>query len=227
MITERFGIAYGVSMLLWRLTSIILKNEAPRLAATGLPDVGVAVAAIARGWSASSCRYFVSTAPSAERAAALGGGNRGGFGRPFSLWATRYDNIHEGIVSPALATAVLALSACASYPPASSPSLAQIFAPDQVVTESVKVEREAFSKVYSSCLARAAKRLDDYKSDPTSIARGMMSACKAEFDELVDIHSRHLEDLELKQKVAQTLRDTNLAAAVQLVLTNRKGALTR
>jgi hypothetical protein len=55
----------------------------------------------------------------------------------------------------------------------------------------------------------------------------MMSACKAEFDELVDVHSRHLEDLELKQKVAQTLRDTNLAGAVRLLLTNRKGALTR
>jgi hypothetical protein len=83
-------------MPLWRLTSIILKNEAPRLAAAGLPDAGVAVAAKARGWSASGCRYFVSTAPSAERAAASGGGNRGGFGRPFSLWAIRYDEIHEG-----------------------------------------------------------------------------------------------------------------------------------
>jgi hypothetical protein len=133
---------------------------------------------------------------------------------------------HE-IVGPALATAILALSACASYPPASPPPLAQIFAPDQVVTESVKVDREAFSKVYSSCLARAAKRLDDYKSDPTSIARGMMSPCKVEFDGLVDVHSRHLEDLELKQKVARALRDTNLDGAVQLVLANRKGALTR
>jgi hypothetical protein len=122
MITEQFGIAYSVPMLLWRLASIILKNEAPGLAAARLPDVGVAVAAIARGCSA---------------------------------WATRYDGIHEGIVRAALATAVLALSACASYPPASSPPLAQIFAPDQVVTESVKVEREAFSKAYSSCLARA------------------------------------------------------------------------
>jgi hypothetical protein len=45
---------------------------------------GVAVAVIARGWSASGCRYFVSTAPCAERAAAAGGGNKGGFGRPFS-----------------------------------------------------------------------------------------------------------------------------------------------
>jgi len=133
----------------------------------------------------------------------------------------------KGIVTPALVTAVLALSACASYPPASPPPLPQIFAPDQVLTESVKAEREAVSKAYSSCLARAIKRLDDYKSDPTSIARGMMSACKAEFDELVDVHSRHLENLELKQKVARALRETRLDGAVQLVLTNRKGALTR
>ena len=54
-----------------------------------------------------------------------------------------------------------------------------------------------------------------------------MSACKAEFDELVDVHSRHLENLELKQKVARALRETRLDGAVQLVLTNRKGALTR
>ena len=105
--------------------------------------------------------------------------------------------------------------------------LAQIFAPDQVLTESVKAEREAVSTVYSSCLARTAKRLDDYKSDPTSIARGMMSACKAEFDGLVDVHSRRLEDLELKQKVARVLRETQLDGALQLVLTNRKGVLTR
>jgi hypothetical protein len=133
----------------------------------------------------------------------------------------------KGIVRPAFATAVLALSACTSYPPAASPPLAQIFTPDLVLTESVKAEREAVSKVYSSCLARAAKRLDDYKSDPTSIARGMMSACKAEFDELVDVRSRHLEDLEIKQKVARALREVSLDGAVQLVLTNRKGALTR
>jgi hypothetical protein len=131
----------------------------------------------------------------------------------------------KGIARPALAAAVLALSACASDPPASPPPLAQPFAPDPVLIESVKAEREAVSKVYSSCLARAAKRLDDYKSDPTSVAREMMTACRAEFDELVDVHSRHLKDLELKQKVARAARETSLDGAVQLVLTNRKGAL--
>ena len=65
----------------------------------------------------------------------------------------------KGIARPSLAAAVLAFSACASYPPASPPPFAQIFAPDQVLTESVKAEREAVSMVYSSCLARSAKRL--------------------------------------------------------------------
>jgi len=72
----------------------------------------------------------------------------------------------KGIVTPALVTAVLALSACASYPPASPPPLPQIFAPDQVLTESVKAERKVVSKAYSSCLARAVKRLDDYNLTP-------------------------------------------------------------
>jgi hypothetical protein len=110
---------------------------------------------------------------------------RAGPGRPpNSAVGTDMMKSMKGIVGPALATAVLALSACASYPPASPPPLAQIFAPDEVMTESVKAEREAVSTVYSSCLARAAKRFDDYKSDPTSIARAIMSACNA--DELVD-----------------------------------------
>jgi hypothetical protein len=95
------------------------------------------------------------------------------------------------------------------------------------LTESVKAEREAASTAYSSCLASAAKRFDDYKSDPTSIAGAMMAACKAEFDELVDVHSRRLDNLELKQKVARALGETHLDGAVQLVLTNRKGVLTR
>jgi hypothetical protein len=127
----------------------------------------------------------------------------------------------------AVATAVLALGACASYPGVSSPPLPQTSAPDPVLTESVKAEREAVSKVYSSCLDRAAKRLDDYKSDPTTIARGMMSACKAEFDELVEVRSRHLDDLEGKQQVEREVREASFDGAVQFVITNRKGALTR
>jgi hypothetical protein len=125
----------------------------------------------------------------------------------------------------AVATAVLALGACASYPPA--PPLPQTSSPDPVLTESVKAEREAVSKIYSSCLARAAKRLDDYKSDPATIARGMMSACMAEFDELVEVRSRHLDDLEGKQKVELVVREASFDGAIQLVITNRKGALTR
>jgi hypothetical protein len=128
-------------------------------------------------------------------------------------------------VRHAVATAILALGACASYPPA--PPLPPTSPPDPVLTESSKAEREAVSRIYSSCLARAAKRLDDYNTDPATIARGMMSACEAEFDEVVDVRSRHLDDLEGKQKAERVVRGASFDAAVQLVIANRKGALTR
>jgi hypothetical protein len=128
-------------------------------------------------------------------------------------------------VRHAVATAILALGACASYPP--TPPLPRTSPPDPVLTESSKAEREAVSRIYLSCLARAAKRLDDYKSDPATLARGMMSACEAEFDDVVDVRSRHLDDLEGKQKTERVVRGASFDAAVQLVIANRKGALTR
>jgi hypothetical protein len=100
-------------------------------------------------------------------------------------------------------------------------------APAQVTTRypdpaTVKAEREAASNAYGLCLNRAAKRLDDHKSDAATIARGMLSACAAEFDEDVKVHSRYLEDLEGQQKVARALREASLDGAIQLVLSHRK-----
>jgi hypothetical protein len=71
------------------------------------------------------------------------------------------------------------------------------------------------------CLARAARRLDDFKSDAATIAQGMLSACAAEFDEDVRVYSRNL-DLQGRQKVAAMLREGSLDRAVQMVLVNRK-----
>jgi hypothetical protein len=115
-------------------------------------------------------------------------------------------------------SAMLVLNACTSNPPLASPPLAQ--GADPEVLANIKAEREAASKVYVSCLDRAAKRLDDHKSDPATIARGMLSACGAEFDQDVKAHSRSLS-LDGEQKVARTLRETSLDGAIQLVLSNR------
>ena len=103
-------------------------------------------------------------------------------------------------------------------------------APAQVTTRypdpaTVKAEREAASKAYGLCLA--AKRLDDHKSDPATIARGILSACAAEFDEDVQVHSRYLEDLEGQQKVARALREASLDGAIQFVLAHRKATRSR
>src|SRR5256885_1615507 len=120
-----------------------------------------------------------------------------------------------------------ALSACASDSPASPSPSAQISTADPALVATIKTEREAASKVYVSCLNRAAKRLDDHKSDPATIARGMLSACGAEFDDDVKVHSRYLEDLEGRQKVARALRETSLDIAIQIVLQNRQAAQPR
>ena len=135
---------------------------------------------------------------------------------------------HDGQMARSSALAALAavmLSACAPNPPATSPPVAQ--GADPALIANVKAEREAASKAYASCLDGAAKRLDDHKSDPATIARRMLTACAVEFDQDVMVHSRYLEDNDGKQDVASRFRETSLDAATQLVVRNRKAAQSR
>jgi hypothetical protein len=75
---------------------------------------------------------------------------------------------------------------------------------------------------------RAAKSLDDHKSDPGTIAEAMISACSTEFRQNVKVHSRYLEEgLDGEQKVARSLRETSFGAAIKMVLENRKAAQAR
>jgi hypothetical protein len=114
-----------------------------------------------------------------------------------------------------------ALGGCAAdqTPPATSTARSY---PDPAV---VKAERDASTKTYVACLMRAAKKLDDRKSDPGTIAHAMISSCGAEFDANVEIYSRYLEDgLEGREKVAKYLKEGSYGSAIQLVLQNRKGS---
>jgi hypothetical protein len=127
-----------------------------------------------------------------------------------------------GCPSFAILTA-LVLSACTSNFPGSSQEPPKIAATDPAVIASVKAEREASTKVLVLCLMRAAKSLDDRKSDPGTIAEAMMSACSAEFDHNVKVHSRYLEEgLEGEQKVARAVRSEVYGSAIKMVLENRK-----
>src|SRR6187200_2876850 len=93
----------------------------------------------------------------------------------------------------------LVVSACAPNPPV----LPQASPPPLPDLATIKAEREASSKVYVMCLMRAAKNLDDRKSDPGTIAEAMLSACATEFDRNVKVHSRYLEEgLGGEEKVA-------------------------
>jgi hypothetical protein len=86
----------------------------------------------------------------------------------------------------------------------------------------VKAERDASTKTYVACLMRAAKKLDDRKSDPGTIAHAMISSCGAEFDANVEGYSRYLEDgLDGREKVAKAQRESSYGSAIQLVLQSR------
>ncbi len=113
----------------------------------------------------------------------------------------------------------LVMSACASSAPSAPPVTPQLSAPDPAQIAAVKAEREAATKVYVSCLVRAAKRLDDHKSDPATIAQAMLSACAVEWNQQINVYSRGGLDREI---VARTAGENRLGEAIQIVLQNRK-----
>jgi hypothetical protein len=89
----------------------------------------------------------------------------------------------------------------------------------------VKAERDASTKTYVTCLMLAAKKLDDRKSDPGTIAHAMISSCGAEFNANVEVYSRYLENgLEGRETVAKSLRESSYGSAIQIVLQNRNRA---
>jgi hypothetical protein len=71
----------------------------------------------------------------------------------------------------------------------------------------IKAAEDAATKVYLSCVDRAAKRLDDHRSDPATIAQGALSACGTEFDATVETFSRNYDNyLAVREKVSTQLR---------------------
>ncbi len=120
---------------------------------------------------------------------------------------------------PPIVLAALVLSACASSAP--SPAPAQMQPTDPAIIAKVKAEREAVTKVYVVCLVQAAKKLDDRKSDPATIAQAMLSACAVEFNRQVVVYRTHGATLEQMDAI---LRKDALGQAIEIVLKNRQGA---
>jgi hypothetical protein len=110
------------------------------------------------------------------------------------------------------------VAAIAQSPPGNpSPDLAAI-----------KAAEDASTKVYLSCVDRAAKHLDDHRSDPATIAQGALSVCGTEFNATVEVFSRNYDNyLAVREKVTTQLRQTSMDFAIQRVLINRKAAHAR
>ena len=121
--------------------------------------------------------------------------------------------------STAIAFVLAGCAATASQP--TLPVTTQLSPTDPTFIASVKAERDAATQTLLLCLKRSAKRLDDRKSDPMTVARGMLSACGMEFDQEVKIYSRYI-DIEGEQKVAAAARQSSMDAAIQMILENRK-----
>jgi Ni,Fe-hydrogenase III large subunit len=77
--------------------------------------------------------------------------------------------------------------------------------------------RDASTEAYVGCLIRAVGRLDDYRSDPGTIATAIMSACAPEFDLYAKIKNRG-------EDIARSLHEANYGSVIQFVLQNRKAA---
>jgi hypothetical protein len=114
----------------------------------------------------------------------------------------------------------LMLGACASNSPSRTPALAQMTPTDPAIMAKTKAEREAVTKIYVVCLVQAAKKLDDHKSDPATIAQAMLSACAVEFNRQVIVY--RVGDMTLEQ-MDRVLRKDALGQAIEIVLQNRQG----
>jgi hypothetical protein len=89
----------------------------------------------------------------------------------------------------------------------------------------IKAAEDAAMKVYMTCVDRAAKRLDDHRSDPATIAQGVLSACGKEFDTTVETFSRYYDNyLAVRENITTQLRQTSVDFAIKQVLIYRKGA---
>jgi hypothetical protein len=121
---------------------------------------------------------------------------------------------------PLTIAAACLLSACMLDSSAPPPALAQSQPTDPAIIAKTKAEREAVTKVYMVCLIQAARKLDDRKSDPATIAQAMLSACAVEFNKQVMTYWIAGTNLE---QIDSAMRKDTLGQAIQIVLQNRNG----
>jgi hypothetical protein len=74
------------------------------------------------------------------------------------------------------------------------------------------------TQAYVGCLMRVVGRLDDYKSEPRTIATKMMSVCARELEQYVKVQSHGRND------VGRSLREASYGSVIQFVLQNRKAS---
>jgi hypothetical protein len=92
------------------------------------------------------------------------------------------------------------------------PASSQLLDPEQ--------EKAASFATYKMCLRLAAMRLDDGKSDASSVGRGLLPSCGAEWQKLLGIYTSRLA-LEKQAGFIRDVSSTQLDDATEAVLAYR------
>src|SRR5215469_14897894 len=123
-----------------------------------------------------------------------------------------------------LSASLLAACAAATLQTAPAPTPASTNQAETPDLAAINTEQEAATRTYLACIAKEAKRLDDRKSDPASIAPGIISSCGTQFSGAAEAFSRHYttdDDLQIKDQVETTLRKEGSDFAIKTILENR------
>jgi hypothetical protein len=81
-------------------------------------------------------------------------------------------------------------------------------------------EKDAALQAYVTCLKRAARQLDDGKSDAATVALAIQSRCAVEFDYSLDVFGQGMP-LDAQVNFRQQSRERQLEISTQVVLTER------
>jgi len=85
-----------------------------------------------------------------------------------------------------------------------------------------KEEKRAVMASYSDCLHTNARKLDDHRSDASTIALSLRSVCAKEFFKLMDVFGRHLDPVE-RLILAKEGEENFMRHAIETVLRERAG----
>lgn len=83
-------------------------------------------------------------------------------------------------------------------------------------------EKSAFTAAYIACLRATANRLDDGRSDPTSVAIATRAPCAAQEREMTDAYTPVIYQRDIQERADARMSANNAQLAVTIVMEERR-----